>query len=238
MTVRGAVVPHAPLLARESAGQAAPAVGRLRAALRALSFRDASTVVVVSPHGPSTGVYRTGDASLRRFGLEGPAFEAEIDAGRAESLAQAWGHPLLDAKLDHGIVVPLELTGFRGPVVAATIGEYEDPAVAVGQGRSLARALDALSGDTLLLASANTSASLTARAPLGLRPGSAALDERLIALLRQGGGDAAGLLEELAREGASCGAGPLAAFVELFAGRTRVEAYEAPFGVGYLVAVA
>ena len=53
-----------------------------------------------------------------------------------------------------------------------------------------------------------------------------------------GTGDGDDVLRTLAEVGGSCGAGPLAAFAELFAGSAEIHAYEAPFGVGYLVATA
>jgi hypothetical protein len=208
-------------------------------AIRRMDVSDgAEAVVVCSSHGRFTGLYLDGVASLRGFGLSGPRFDVAIDAGLTGDLARSWNAGTRDDPLDHGIVVPLALVGARSSVAAATIAEDTDVTEAIERGRSLGRALAALPQRVTFVASAHTGAALTTRAPLGLREGSLDVEGSLLAHLTGGEGDGDAILEDLGRIGGSCGAGPLAAFAELFAGKAVVLAHEAPFGVGYLVATA
>ncbi|HEY7874512.1 MAG TPA: hypothetical protein VIG64_05245 [Actinomycetota bacterium] len=210
---------------------------RVTAAIRRLNVA-APALVILSPHGPHTGVYARGSASLRGFGLSEPRFNAPVNHVLAVELANAWGQRLLDDELDHGIVVPLTLTDARAMVVAATIAEDTDPSTAIEQGRAFARALGAIHAPVVFVASANTGAALSERAPLGHNAEAVDADRRLVEWLTTGEGDADSVLVDVAESGGSCGAGPLAAFGDLFPGRASVQAYESPFGVGYLVATA
>jgi hypothetical protein len=238
LVVRGAIVPHAPLLTRPVTREGAAEIARVLDAVGEVRFDDVDVLCVLSSHGDATGVYARGHASLRGLGLEGPGFEIEMATAAAEQLGRAWGEPRLDSDPDHGVVVPLALTRARLPVAAAAIAEDADTRDAIGRGRAFARALSAAKGRVGFVASANTAAALTARAPLGLRAEAADVDRRLIAYLADGTGDGDSILHDLVRVGGSCGAGPLSAFAELFTGRAHVRAYEAPFGIGYLVATA
>jgi hypothetical protein len=114
--------------------------------------------------------------------------------------------------------------------VDATIADasvFADALRALGAGR-----------DLLFVASLNTSASLSARAPLGHRPEAARLDRDLVDALETDAGRAGELAVALHDVGGSCGAGPLAAFSLLFAGTpASVLGYEHPAGVGYLGAL-
>ncbi len=91
--------------------------------------------------------------------------------------------------------------------------------------------------DVDVVASVNTGAGVTARAPLGELPEGLELERELVAGLAR---DAATLVDggaALAALGGSCAGGPLTVLGRLFAGlRGRVLAHEWPYGVGYLVA--
>jgi hypothetical protein len=194
-------------------------------------------VVIVSPHGEATGVHATVNGSLRPLGVPGVAVERLADGLAVRALARAWGRPLLDGGIDHGLVVPLALLDDDDrPVVAVALGESDDP---IAQARSLSSALAEVFGDRSIavLASANTSIALSARAPLTERAEARAVESRLLARLQRDARAAADLAPAVARDGGSCGAGPLTIFGELCAGEpVEVLAYEVPVGVGYLVA--
>jgi aromatic ring-opening dioxygenase LigB subunit len=239
LIVQAAIVPHAPLLTGPFGDGEPEAAARVRAAVRRLRIPDDAVVVVLSPHGRVAGLYARGAGSLRRFGHPGPELDVDVASEVARQIEERWGHGPLRDDLDHGIVVPLTLLHVDGvAVAAATLEEEGDVRTAIERGRSFARALVELESPVAFVASAHTGAALTPRAPLGLREEALEVDRRVLALLTDGTGDGDEVLNELARVGGSCGAGPLAAFAELFAGRTEVHAYECPFGVGYLVATA
>lgn len=234
----GALVPHAPVLVPllESAETAA-AGAELRTALRKIDLHDVDLIVIVSPHGSRTGVYRSPRGDLRDFGVPGVHEERHTDPRVAADLAHAWGAPLLDAPADHGIVVPLAL-GFVPDVavVAATFAESE-PDTAAAERFAAAVAAIASTRPIALLASANTSAALSPRAPLTERPEALAVEAELLAGIAEDCSAARELAPAMTTAGGSCAAGPLTVLGTLFAGhRAEVLAHEAPLGVGYLVA--
>ncbi len=206
-------------------------------AMRSLDFGAADALVIASPHGPSTDIHARTSGSLDAFGPRGIDVETPIDTALARALAGAWGRPLLDEALDHGAVVPLRLlhTG-DVPVVAVAFQEGTPP---VEDAARLARAVAGAADGRLIafVASANTSAALTERAPLPSLEGAGEAEQRVMQALRERPGELPARVGDLARA-ASCGAGPLAAFGFLFAdARCELLAYEHPFGVGYAVAV-
>ena len=237
MIVQGAILPHAPLLTRLAEAPEWDPAARIARAVRGVRF-NAPALVVLSSHGSATGVYARGIASLHGFGLDEPRFNAPVNHVLAVEVANAWGERLLDDELDHGVVVPLALVDARAMTVAATLAEDTDPASAIAKGRAFAAAVRAIRAPVAFVASANTGAALSARAPLGLRDDAVEADRRLLEWLRTGEDDGDEVLEAVAEAGGSCGVGPLAAFAALFPGKASVDAYESPFGVGYLVATA
>ena len=201
----------------------------MAAAVSALDFNGFDAVVIASPHGSATGVYRAPRGDLDAFGPRGLAVAAE--PGPAEDLARAWSQPVLDHDADHGIVVPLRLLVPAVPVVAVAFEEG-----AAGEA-GLAGAVASLRGDIAFVASANLSAGLTERSPLPSLEGAADADEAVLAALRGDPAALAGQTEAIVSAG-SCAAPVLAAFGNLFSERPcEVLAYEHPFGVGYTVAV-
>jgi aromatic ring-opening dioxygenase LigB subunit len=236
----GAIVPHAPLLLPQLRGpETAAAATRVTSAVEALELGDADVVVVVSPHGTASGVYAEVSGTLDAFGVPGIEVRRATDGDLDAALARRWERPLLPDVVDYGVVVPLLLAGEAdAPVVAVSLQENGD---AVADGRALLSALlDATEGlDVAVVASANTSIALSARAPLTLRPEAREVEDRLLELLPSDAGAASELASDLARSGGSCGAGPLTVFGELCRGATtNVLAHEEPVGIGYLVAKA
>lgn len=206
---------------------------------------DAALCVVLSAHGPRTGVYRRVRGDLSGFGLSDAAIERRTDRAFGKELARAWGQPLLEEPLDHGVVVPLHiaLPGSLA-VVAATIREITGPqgdsvGSALAAARSFAAAAAALGRerDLIVAASAHTSAALTPGAPLTERPAGHELERKVTEALETDLGLLGQIHEELWVESGACGAGPLHAFGLLFEGRRATTSFrEAPFGVGYLLA--
>ena len=235
----GLIVPHAPVLLPQTRGGEAPEP-RLPA-----RDQDAALCVVLSPHGPRTGVYRRVRGDLNDFGLRGVTVERRTDRAFGKEIARAWGQPLLEEPLDHGVVVPLQIA--IPPVlavVAAAIEEFTGPAEgsveqALEAGASFARAMKELgeTRDLIVAASAHTSAALSPAAPLTERPAGHELERRLTQALDEDLGLLAEIEPELWADSGSCGAGTLHAFGLMFAGRNATTTFrEAPFGVGYLLA--
>lgn len=223
------MVPHAPLLLPEVGGSRGAAVA---AAVKAVDLSGAGAIVLASPHGSVSGVYRRPAGDLDAFGPRGVKVAAEPAEDLGRSLSEAWGRPLLDGGADHGVVVPLRLLSASAPVVAVAFEEGVD----THEGVVLAEAVSKLGGAIAFVASANLSAGLNDRSPLPSLEGAADADAAVIAALRDDPAALVARAESLARAG-SCAAPTLAAFGSLFAGRPcDVLAYEHPFGVGYAVA--
>jgi aromatic ring-opening dioxygenase LigB subunit len=244
--VNGAIVPHAPvLLLLSSDDVVAEAQTSIAKSMAELDWNGVDAIVVVSPHGVRFGIYRSTGGSLDGFGVRGVAFAGRFHSEVAARLSELSGAQLLEGPVDHGIVVPLLLAPWDDvPVVAVTLPEITGP-----HGSSVSRTLDAARAlasavrsaaqewPIAFVASAHTAASLSPRAPLAERPAGAELDRLILDALEDDVAALAYIDPELWSDSGSCGAGPLTAFGEVFAGRASpVAAYTAPAGVGYLVA--
>jgi hypothetical protein len=119
-------------------------------------------------------------------------------------------------------------------------GRAEEFAGMLEDARELGRALAHLGLERSLgvVASVNTGAALTARAPLSERQQARAVERRVLEVLTAHGPAALnGLVRDMWRAAGSCAAGPLVALGAAFPdARVAPLAYDLPFGVGYLVA--
>lgn len=217
-------MPHAPLLLPEVGGSRGAAVVE---AVKGIDLSGADVIVIASPHGSATGVYRAPAGNLDAFGPRGLAAAARGDDARRDALAEAWGKPLLGEPADHGVVVPLRLLAPAAPVVAVAFAE----GAGASEGAALADAVRSIDGTVAFVASANLSPGLDERSPLPSLEGAREDDAAVLAALRESP-------ERVLAPPGSCAAPVLAAFGALFTGRPcDVRAYEHPFGVGYVVAV-
>ncbi|MGH2788809.1 MAG: hypothetical protein ACRDJV_13050 [Actinomycetota bacterium] len=233
----GAILPHAPLLVPGVAGDALePELHPIRSAARAIDFDGVDAIVVLSPHGEASGVYAQSKADLCAFGVPDSAIEWRTDDDLVRRLAAAWEVDVLDGPVDHGVAVPVALSRPAVPVIGACLPEGTGVSESAMR---FAQALGHSSGEATLafVASVNTSAGLTPRAPFTELPGARAIEARLRTALEDDSGRVDGVVTELEAVGRSCGAGPLAVFGALFSGRAAtVAAHEWPVGVGYMVA--
>ena len=244
MIVRGAIVPHAPVLLAEV--QPHLDEGRwLREATAELHLSDASAVVLVSPHGARAGVYRRPQGTLAGFGVPSIAATAPCDDRLAARLADTWGRPVLDSEADFGIVVPLCMGVSRDlPVVAVALPEVTGPQAgrledALTESRTLAAAILELSGrkDLAVVESALSCAGLSPRSPLTEIPGADLVHKRVEEAAGNDPASLEPLLNDLHEVGDACGIGPLAAVARVLAGMRSIGLNSHhPFGVGYLVA--
>jgi hypothetical protein len=238
-----ALVPHAPLLLAELCPVGfEQQTQRVRDAIEALPWGDIDLAVLLSPHGERSGVYRAAQGSLSGFGVTGIEGQWATDPDKAEELAESWGVPLLDLPVDHGILVPLLLGAAGGrPVVAAAVGESTgatgDIESSLRDARRLAPSLRRFGARVGFVASVNSSAALSPRAPYGEQRSALEVEEKLLGALHTDVGRLDALAPRLFDAGRSCAAGPLACLARLRPGsRAQLCAYERPAGVGYPVA--
>ena len=243
---KGALVPHAPLLLPELASdETRAASASVTDALGAIGFDAFDLIIIVSPHGHRSGVYCDLKGSLVGFGYPTIGLEGSSDRVVAARLADSWGQPLLDEPIDHGILVPLAMTGSAVPVVGLCFRETTEMNGA-GTERveeevcALVSAIQSVHGpgSVLFVASANDSAGLTARSPLTEVPGASRLRDELIDALLTDVSQVEDVALRLAADSGSCGLAPLLCLARLFSGcSAEVLAKEQPVGVGYTVAV-
>jgi hypothetical protein len=248
VSLRGAVVPHAAVLLPQLASLETRAASKaVHAALADLEWDGVDVVVIVSPHGSTSGVYAGAQTSLDDLGVSGIDVSWTPDEHTSAELARAWGRRQVNEAADHGIAVPVAAGCASGKLVVAAA--IED--VVASDGSALERSLSASPAlaDALralaenrsvgVVASAHTSAALSERAPLTERPDARATEERVLTGLRSDAGSLVDLARPLWVDGRACGVAVLSLFGRLFAGKPAdVVLYDCPVGIGYMVATA
>ena len=149
---------------------------------------------------------------------------------------------LIDELLDHGTAVPLYFllrNGWHGQVVALGYSflSNEDH---LRFGRCIARAVDQLGRRAAFIASGDLSHRLKPEAPAGYNPTAHLFDEQVVDALRANAPDRIVEIDHgLRRLAGECGYRSMLVALGAAAPAERdceVLHYEAPFGVGYLVA--
>lgn len=250
---------HAPIVIPAIAARQADACSATTAAMRqvarALIAHEPSLLVLISPHAPrrARSIGLTFDEVLsgdfERFGQPGIALRFEGAPAQAERIARHAGaqqvptHVLSGQGLDHGSMVPLFFVheaGYRGPLVVASL-PYPGADLEAAFGAALREAAEASRQRWAILASGDMSHRLTQDAPAGFEPRAHEFDRGFARALRQanlrGAINVDPDLQELAAEDVVQSTAVAAAAVQYVARGTKVFAYEAPFGVGYLEAM-
>jgi AmmeMemoRadiSam system protein A/AmmeMemoRadiSam system protein B len=242
----------------EVGGGAAREVAGSIDAMRVLTERvkacGVETIVIVSPHAPLEArafvAYR--DAELRgsfaAFRAPHATVSAPLDAELLDAIGRAAGEdgfeiaPLEGYALDHGTAVPLYFllrNGWRGSLVALGYSFLPD-GDHLRFGASLRRAAGAVGRAVALIASGDLSHRLTRDAPAGYQPDAHLFDEQVVESLRAcAPRRIAGIDQSLRRLAGECGYRSMLVAVgaaESLRADCEVLSYEAPFGVGYMVA--
>ncbi|MBE0476737.1 MAG: AmmeMemoRadiSam system protein A [Coriobacteriia bacterium] len=261
--VFGVIAPHPPIMVpevgRERAASTSASIEAMRAAAEAVAAFDPESVVVMSPHAPALRdafVVETSpraSGSLASFGAVNVRSDAAIDTELAAAildeadarglpaLARAALEPLAPGELDHGVLVPMSFLdpAARRPLVVLSLSLLP-LADHRSLGESVRAAAQRLDRRISFVASGDLSHRLTPDAPAGYSPRAAAFDAHVAGAVRDGDLGALERLDpELAEEAGECG---LRSFVTLSGAipgaASRLLAYEAPWGVGYLTALA
>ncbi|HEX8164042.1 MAG TPA: AmmeMemoRadiSam system protein A [Pyrinomonadaceae bacterium] len=252
------VAPHPPIMVPEVGRDAAREVAGSIDAMRVLTERvvesGAETIVIVSPHAPLEArafvAYR--DAELRGgfapFRAPHATVSAPLDAELLCAIGRAAGEdgfeiaPLEGYELDHGTAVPLYFllrNGWRGSLVALGYSFLPDEDH-LRFGASLRRAVDAAGRRVAFVASGDLSHRLTRDAPAGYQADAHLFDEQVVASLRACEPQRIAEIDQsLRRLAGECGYRSMLVAVGAARGlRADCEVlhYEAPFGVGYMVA--
>lgn len=255
----GCVVPHSPNLVPEVGGAKAREAMLTREGMTELGIiigeeRSFQNCVIVSPHSPflpeAFGVWEGQrlKGSMERFQAPDVTLELQVSTELAESIVDVAtrmelpvGRLRADWELDRGVTVPATYLLRTDqvsvvPVAISMLGWDEHWLF----GTAIAKAAEQISGETVLVASSNLSHRVTPDAPHGYSGSGAEFDGAVRdAFVNHRLRDLLDIRQDLCREASECGFAPLLVLGGAFDGRAvkgRVISYEAPFGIGYLVA--
>ncbi len=256
--VFSAIAPHPPIMVPEVGGESIGEVRRSIEAMAELTRRiirsGAETVVLVSPHAPldprAFVAYHTpklcGDFANFRAPATQIEFPLDEELLRAITLTAAAADyevmNLDDSKLDHGAAVPLyflDRYGWRGRVVAFGYSflSNEDH---LKFGDCIRKAADQVERSVAMVASGDLSHRLKPEAPAGYNPAAYRFDEEVVDALEDNSPNRIiDIDHDLRRTAGECGYRSMLVALGATNKLTpacEVLSYEAPFGVGYLVA--
>jgi MEMO1 family protein len=252
------IAPHPPIMVpevgREASAEVRGSIEAMREFTERLVESGAETVVLVSPHAPleprafvayqDTQLY--GDfANFRapETRVEAPLDEEMLDAisrAAAEQNYEVFG--IRGHDLDHGTIVPLyflQRNGWRGRVVALGYSflPNEDH---LRFGSCIKRAAETAGRAVAFVASGDLSHRLKPEAPAGYYPRAHLFDEEVVEAIRDAQPERIiNIDQDLRRLAGECGYRSMLialGVTEKASPDFEVLHYEAPFGVGYLVA--
>ena len=252
------IAPHPPIMVPEVGGAAVVEVRNSIDAMAELTRRiilsGAETVVLISPHAPLDARAFVAYHTLKLYGdfANFRAPDARVEFPLDEELLAAItktaadeGYEvmdLVDYDLDHGSAVPLyflDRNGWRGRVVALGYSFLADEDH-LKFGACIRKAADALGRSVAFVASGDLSHRLKPEAPAGYNPAAYRFDEEVVDALRDNSPNRIiDIDQELRRTAGECGYRSLLVALgatEELTAACEVLNYEAPFGVGYLVA--
>jgi len=252
------IAPHPPIMVPE-VGQ--EAIGEVRASIEAMSeltrrliASRAETVVLISPHAPLDldsfvayeGPELYGDFSnfrAPRTQLRVPLDEELLRAITKSAAAENYlVVSIPECGLDHGTAVPLYFllqNGWRGRLVALGYSFLSDDAH-LRFGSSIRKAIDDVGRRVAFIASGDLSHRLKPQAPAGYVPGAYVFDDEIVDALRCNAPERIVQIDQnLRKRAGECGYRSMLVAIgaaEALPLACDVISYEAPFGVGYLVA--
>lgn len=252
------IVPHPPIMVPEVGGDAVRKVQASIAAMAEFTRRiiesGAETVVLISPHAPLDArafvAYHSPKLSgdFANFRAPNTRVEFPIDEAMLEAISETAAqqdHEVLDLRdhqLDHGSAVPLyflDRNGWRGRVVALGYSflSNEDH---LKFGACIRAAADTLGRRVAFVASGDLSHRLKPEAPAGYNPAAHRFDSEVVDAIHGAAPERIiAIDQELRRTAGECGYRSMLVALGAIQGLPQaceVLSYEAPFGVGYLVA--
>ena len=220
-----------------------------------INDNGAQTIVLISPHAPlernSFVAYQASRlyGSFANFRAPETTVEFELDRELLEAIVRAAGEDgysvsELDERheLDHGSAVPLyflQRNGWRGRVVVLgysflTNDDHQK------FGNCIKRAVAEVNVPTAFVASGDLSHRLKPEAPAGFNPVAVNFDQQVVAAIRDHAPQRIAEIDpDLRRLAGECGYRSMLVALGVTSGSAEaceVLNYEAPFGVGYLVA--
>jgi AmmeMemoRadiSam system protein A/AmmeMemoRadiSam system protein B len=252
------VAPHPPIMVPEVGGDAIAEVQKSIDAMAEFTHRiiesGAETVVIVSPHAPldeQAFVFYGGPTiygDFARFRAPQTSFRLEVDEpllSHLLSFAREDSFELIELEnisLDHGTAVPLYFllqNGWSGKVVALGYSFLSNDDH-LRFGACIKKAVDENGWRVALIASGDLSHRLKPDGPAGYDPNAHLFDEEIVSAVESNDLLKVELVDnQLRRRAGECGYRSLLVAIGATKGLTpkcELLSYEAPFGVGYMVA--
>lgn len=257
MIVFSAIVPHSPLLipgvGKENLKKMSATIDALKSLEEALLAAKPDTIVVISPHGPtmpdafSINLNASYKCTMEEFG----DFSAKLDCrsdfmliDHMQRRLRTSGIPFVmisDEKLDYGVVVPMiyltpRLPKFMIVPVHPSLGAEDQ----LKFGHELKDEFLSTNKRVAILASSDLAHTLSKSAPGGFSPHGKKFDESIMELLEVKTPE--GLIQlpkDVVAGAKSCGLPPIIVLSGVISGmdyKTEILSYEAPFGIGQMVA--
>lgn len=252
------VAPHPPIMVPEVGGEMIPRVEGSIEAMRVLTERiiesRAETLILISPHAPldSRAFVAYADAQLRgdfsRFRAPRATVSASLDVEMLDAVSRAAGEeglailPIEGQALDHGTAVPLyflQRYGWRGHVVALGYSFLPNEEH-MRLGNCIRRAVEASGRRAAFIASGDLSHRLQPDAPAGFDPEARLFDEQIVEAVEASEPSRIARIDQrLRRTAGECGYRSMLVALGVLKNASadcEILHYEAPFGVGYMVA--
>jgi MEMO1 family protein len=252
------IVPHPPIMVpevgQESIADVRSSIDAMTEFTRRLVDSNAETVILISPHAPLEldsfvayeGPEVQGDFTNFRAPntrLTAPVDQELLDAiGRHASSSNYAIDKIKNSKLDHGTAVPLYFllkNGWRGKVVALGYSflPIDDH---LEFGSCIRKAVDHTGRSVAFVASGDLSHRLRPNAPAGYNPGAYLFDQQVVHAMEENNPQSIVQIDpNLRKIAGECGYRSMVVALGATRGlepHCEVLSYEAPFGVGYLVA--
>jgi AmmeMemoRadiSam system protein A/AmmeMemoRadiSam system protein B len=252
------IAPHPPIMVpevgREAAEQVRGSIEAMQELTRRIIESGAETLILISPHAPleARSFVAYVDAQLygdfANFRAPETKIEIPLDRELLEAIASAAAEQSFEVvgiqgyELDHGTAVPLYFilrNGWHGRVVALGYNFLSDEDH-LRFGACIKRAVDTLARPVAFIASGDLSHRLKPDAPAGYFKDAHFFDEEIIESLRAcEPARIVNIDQKLRKAAGECG---YRSMLVAFGATQEIEPacevlhYEAPFGVGYLVA--
>lgn len=252
------IAPHPPIMVpevgRESVASVRNSIDAMAELTRRVIDSGAEAVILISPHAPLEadsfvaygGPEVFGD--FTNFYAPGIEFSAPVDGELLTAITNTAAEEnysvstLPDALLDHGTAVPLYFllrNGWNGPVVALGYSflSNEDH---LRFGSCISKAVDRVGRRVAFIASGDLSHRLKPTAPAGFNPSAHLFDEEVVDALNSNAPQRIVTMDPgLRKLAGECGYRSMLVAIGATSelpSSCEVMNYEAPFGVGYLVA--
>lgn len=252
-----AIVPHPPILIPSIGKEHLDTISATRVSLERLEqdlyATKPDTIIIISPHGPiqadsfTVNISNEYTADFKSFGdfatvnkFSGDTILLTADKERISE--QVPISIISDPQLDHGVSIPLHYLARHLPQIKIVPIHFSllDNQAHLEFGKALKEVAMNSDKRIAIIASADLSHCVTEKAPLPFNPAGKEFDDTLIKLLTNR--DTTGIVNldpQLVDRAGECGLRSIIICLGALHGinhQTEIMSYEAPFGVGYLVA--